>query len=118
MRQVTYLYDDPAHPDRPSGHIEAREWTEDDRALLLALAEYESTLCTGCGQPKHLAWHADMEGWFEAHSWVCHACTAQQGHEVSYSVPLVDKDLSAEKRNAMPEFDLMTTVTGPTPPNT
>lgn len=116
---MTYTYEDPTHPDRPTGHLESPEWTEEDRCLLLALEEYESTLCPGgCGQPKHLAWHSHMEGFYEATGWVCHACTVQQGHEVSFSVPAVDKDLTRARIDEFPVFELGVTTTEPSPPAT
>ena len=74
MRQQTLLYDDPQHPDRPTGSVWSPEWTEDDRALLLGLAAHEETLCPGgCGQPKDLAWHDHMDGEYEV--------------EITYSCP-------------------------------
>lgn len=78
-RTTTWLYDDPQHPDRVTGTVEAPEWTEGDRAALLGLQAYESTLCPGCLLPKQVAWHSDMDGWFEAESAVCLACTAKTG---------------------------------------
>lgn len=54
-------------------------WTPEDVALLVGLARYEDSLCPGCGVPKHLAWHSELDGWFEhEHEVVCHACTAAQ----------------------------------------
>lgn len=79
IRRVTYLYEDPDHPDRPSGHLESPEWTAADRALLVALARYEGTLCPGCGQPKQLAWHGDLTDWWEADRFICGGCTAKAG---------------------------------------
>lgn len=115
MRRVTYLYEDPAHPERPSGHLESPEWTPDDRALFLALQMYEDTLCPGgCGQPKELAWHSAMEGWFEATEWVCHACSARQGHEARFSIVEVDKDLPLAVVDAFDPFEIGVTTTEPT----
>lgn len=114
MRTVTYLYDDPDHPDRPTGHVSAPEWTEVDRALLLGLGKYEDTLCPGgCGQPRELAWHDWMAGEeFEATKWVCHACTARTGHEVVFST--VAPVMSPERMAMRPPFVLGETTTEPT----
>jgi hypothetical protein len=57
--------------------VETPEWTDEDRAALLGLQMYESTLCAGCGEPKHTAWQ--VNGWYKAHSFVCDACTAMTG---------------------------------------
>lgn len=114
MRTVTYLYDDPRHRDRPSGHVESPEWTDDDRALLLALDAYESTLCPGgCGQPRELAWHSHMEGFYDPTRWICHACTAREGLEVAFAVTEVDRDLPAERIAAFPPFEIGVTTTEP-----
>jgi hypothetical protein len=113
MRHVTYLYEDLAHPDRPTGYLESPEWTEEDRALLLALAEYEATLCRGCGEPKQVAWHSHMEGFYEGEKWVCHACTAQADHQVIYSTVQVDKDLPASHLETLPPFEIGITTTPP-----
>ena len=83
LRTTIYRYDDPEHPDRVTSTVESPAWTDDDRALLLALADYEATLCPGCGEPKQHAWHSDLDGWYEPEQLVCHACTAQQGQQVS-----------------------------------
>ncbi len=78
------MYDDPEHPDRPTGHLEAALWTPADRALLLALGRHEATLCPGCGEPKHIAWHSWMDGEYHAPTAVCHGCTAMKGTQVAY----------------------------------
>lgn len=55
-------------------------WTDEDRALMLALDLYRSTLCPGCDQPKETAWHPDQDGWWEADpaaTFVCHPCTVR-----------------------------------------
>lgn len=73
--RTTWLYDDPQHPERVTGTVESPAWTAEDRAALLGLARYESTLCSGCGQPKDVAWSVD--GWHKAKSFRCDGCTAQ-----------------------------------------
>lgn len=111
---MTYLYDDPQLPDRPTGHVESPEWTDDDRALLLALAAYEATLCPGgCGQPRELAWHSHMEGFYEATKWICHACTVRDGQDVVFTLTLPDPDLPAERIAGFPPFELGVTTTEP-----
>lgn len=59
--------------------METPEWTDEDRAALLGLQMYETTLCPGCGHPKQSAWHSDMAGWWESEQFVCLACTAASG---------------------------------------
>lgn len=113
MRTVTYLYDDPDHPDRPTGHVEAPAWTEADRALLLGLEQHEQTLCPGgCGQPRELAWHEWMDGEYEATKWVCHACTARSGQQVVFST--VDHAVRPERIAMFEPFELGVTTTPPT----
>lgn len=112
---TTYLYDDPDHRDRPSGSVASPAWTEDDRSLLLGLEMYEGTLCPGCGEPRETAWHADAEGEYEAHTFVCHACTAKSstGRQSTFSALVVSP--SPEKVAKFLPFDLLTTTTEPTP---
>lgn len=59
--------------------------------------------CPGpCGMPIRIAWHADMDGWFEGHQVKCHACTAMQEdpskpviHRFAVDIrPADDRDLS------------------------
>jgi hypothetical protein len=35
-------------------------------------------LCA-CGHPREVAWHSEMDGWYEGRGFVCHACTARNG---------------------------------------
>lgn len=82
---TTYVYDDPAHPDRPTGAIAAPAWTGEDRDLLIALRLHEEELCPGgCGELRTVAWHQELDGWYESEpddEWVCHACTAREGKQ-------------------------------------
>lgn len=78
LRETTYVYDDPEHPDRVTRVIHSPDYVAEDHAMLLGLQLYEDSLCPGCGWPKHVAWHADMDGWFDAHEVKCHACTARR----------------------------------------
>lgn len=94
---VTYLYDDPAHPDRVTGAVQSPAYTAVDRAFLEGLEDYEATLCR-CGYPKSLAWHSDMDGDFEdpGEEAVCHACSAGADKPVSYRLrPTVTRDFEA-----------------------
>lgn len=54
--------------------------------MLLALQMYEESLCPGgCGEPKHHAWHSELDGHYEGERLVCHACTAKNdGEQVVY----------------------------------
>jgi len=62
--------------------ITASAWSDEDRRLMLAYREYLSTLCPGgCGQPREIAHHWDMDGWYEADAVTCHACTARKRAE-------------------------------------
>lgn len=110
---TTFVYDDAEHPTRPSASMTSPGWTEDDRSLLLGLAKFEDSLCPGCDEPRELAWHADAEGFYEAHSFVCHGCAAKQGKQVVYSVLSVVPP--ADKVAGFLPFDLLTTTTEPTP---
>lgn len=90
--------------------IQSPAYTPEDRALLLGLAQYEAGLCHGCKQPREIAWHAEMDGWYETESFVCHACTARSadGHKAVYRVALDSRDPSAP---ALPPFVLGETTT-------
>lgn len=80
---------------------------------MLGLALYEDTLCPGCGQPKHLAWHSHTAGEWEDPGVVCHACTAVRGTETSYS--LLELQATDAWLATLPAFDLDDTVTRPEP---
>lgn len=103
LREQTYVYDDPDHPDRPTRVLEGPAYVSEDHALLFGLNLYEESLCPGrCGWPRHLAWHEDMDGWFEDHTVKCQACTAMSEdpskpvlfHYVVDTRPADDQDLS------------------------
>lgn len=51
------------------------EWTEEDRRALLALEQYEATLCPGCSNERQVAWQTD--GWWLAEEHTCGACAAR-----------------------------------------
>jgi hypothetical protein len=81
LREQTYAYDDADHPDRPTRVIDGPAYIAEDHALLLGLQQHEDSLCPGCGQPKHVAWHSDMDGWFEVEVIKCQACTVLNAPE-------------------------------------
>lgn len=110
--RTTYFYDDPEHPDRVTSTMESPAITPEDHALLEALEAYEATLCR-CGFPRDLAWHSDMDGWFEATEYVCHACTAASPkHPVSHTY--IRNTRPAD--NPVPPFVLGVTTTSPDTP--
>lgn len=106
---MTYLYEDPEHPDRVTGAVQSPPFTPADRALLEALSTYEATLCR-CGHPKKLAWHSDMDGWFDPGEEItCHACSASSDKPVTYQLqPRMTRDLAAKP---LPPFQLGATTT-------
>lgn len=111
MPSLTYVYDDPEHPDRPTAAIQSPQWTPEDRALFIGLQQYESELCD-CGVPREIAWHADMEGWFEGQRFVCHACSAAQDTEIVHTlVPTTDRDFTVKP---LIPFEIGLTTTEPT----
>ncbi len=77
LREQTYVYDDVEHPERPTRVIESPAYVTEDHALLIGLQMYEDSLCR-CQIPRQVAWHADMDGWFEVETVKCQACTAMQ----------------------------------------
>ncbi|HEY0889375.1 MAG TPA: hypothetical protein VGE38_07180 [Nocardioides sp.] len=106
---VTYLYDDPQHPERRTGEIHSPPYTRDDRALLLALEFYEGSLCR-CGIPISVAWHSEMDGFFDVDEVVCHACSARAGRQVAYTTRLRS---SRNPDLPMPEYVPGRTITTP-----
>jgi len=63
--------------------VEQSEWTEEDRALMIARQQYKASLCPNCGMPKAIAWHAHNEGWVEVTEvYTCHGCTAIDNYDV------------------------------------
>lgn len=55
--------------------IASPAFTAEDQALLMGLDLLEADLCK-CSHPRSEAWHSEMDGWYEAVEYVCHACTA------------------------------------------
>lgn len=110
------MYGDPDHPDRVTRTISGPLYTVEDHALIAAMRTYEATLCPGCGVEKQVAWHSDMDGWFDSGEdagVVCHSCTARRGRQVSYAASSHSRDLVAKP---LPPFDPAVTVTRPDPP--
>lgn len=64
---------------RPVRYVDARpEWTDDDRALALAIEAYEREICDGCGFPLQDTTDPLNEGRFVATGAIrCHGCLAQ-----------------------------------------
>lgn len=73
---TSFLYDSSGRLLRTA---QSSPWTEEDRALMLALQHYRAALCPGCGHPTATAWHQHSEDSFElTGEFVCWACTAMQ----------------------------------------
>lgn len=82
---TTYEYDDAGRMVRS---WQQSEWTEEDRALMLARDVHLKSLCR-CGHQKEQAWHPGNEGWYEVTAvYECHACTALARHEDSDAAPV------------------------------
>lgn len=113
MVTLTYVYDDPDHPDRPTSAIQSPPYIDEDVALLSGLDLYEQSLCK-CGFPKHIAWHSDMDGWFESEEdvdhFVCFGCSAGRDPDDKVIYRRVRNTRPADK--PMPEFRLGVTTVG------
>lgn len=105
---VDYVYGDPEHPDRCTGAVHSPAYTREDRALLMGLESYESSLCR-CGVPVSVAWHSEMDGYPEADQAVCHFCTAKVGRQVVYATVRNTRNPALP----MPEFVPGKTITAP-----
>lgn len=90
-------------------------YTREDHALLAALQAYDDSLCPGCSIPVEQAWHADMDGWFDAEGYVCHACTARSGQQAAFTVVKSTRDFTVKP---LPPFSLAESTTRPDPPKT
>lgn len=94
--------------------MESPAFTEEDRCLLLGLDAYEGSLCPGCDHPIELAWHSEMNGWFETDSYVCHSCTSKledQSKPTAYSI--VRNTMPPDRVAALPAFELGETTSAP-----
>lgn len=108
-----YVYGDPEHPERVTRTVSGPAYTREDHALLAAMKLHRAHLCPGCSAPKEEAWHSDMEGWYDAHGFVCHSCSARSGHEVAYTAVATSRDFD---QKPLTPFVLGETTTKPTPP--
>ena len=111
MVTETFVYADPDHPDRPTGTIHSPPFIAEDVALLSGLELYEQSLCR-CGHPKSVAWHSEMDGWFEADEYVCHACSAGKDG-TDKAVYTVTRNTRPADRPPLPPFVLGDTTTSP-----
>lgn len=108
---TTYVYDDPEHPERPTSAISSPAFTAEDQALLMGLDLYERDLCR-CDYPRSVAWHSEMDGFFEGEEYTCMACTAgNDGKPVTYSV--VRNTRNEHDHGPMPPFELGVTTVSP-----
>lgn len=105
---VEYVYGDPEHPDRPTSAVQSPAYTREDRALFMGLEAYNSSLCR-CGVPIRVAWHSEMDGFFEGDEAVCHVCTARAGRQVVYATVRNTRDPA----RPMPPFIPGKTITAP-----
>lgn len=110
MITTVHVYDDQG---RMVQSIPSPAWTVEDRALVQALQNLEGEKCGGCGQPRHVAWHGDMDGWYEQTSFVCHACTALEGHQRAYRGVI---DTRPADHRPLSPFVLGKTTTSADPP--
>lgn len=108
------MYGDPDHPDRVTRQVHGPLYTPEDRALLAGLSAYEDSLCGGCSEPIAVAWHSEMDGWYDGDGFVCHACSAKAGHEVAYAIV---RNTRPDSKGPMPPFVLGETTDKPTPPS-
>lgn len=72
------------------------KWSERDLLLSLALTAYEDSLCSGCGQPKDVAFNPDAEGWLEAREVVCAGCAARHRHGQARKDPVAGAKVYVE----------------------
>lgn len=101
-----YEHDDQGRMIRSS---QRSEWTDEDRALMVAYQLYLDSLCPGCGQPRAKAHHSDNDGWYRiAEAVVCHACTVARKHgqdgevdPVEYLTVVDDRDY---QKNPLPAY--------------
>lgn len=78
---VTML-DDEGRPSGWSTHVES-EWDAEDRAIVLALLDYEADLCGGCGQPLSESLHVEgrPDPVYENFTVTCMGCKAKERGE-------------------------------------
>jgi len=90
--ETTYLYEDPEHPERVTSSFQSAEYTPADQALLMGLAAAEEQSkhsrqgnCV-CGFPIEVAWHSDLNGWWQVDEYVCEVCTVRKGEQVTHKL--------------------------------
>lgn len=110
MPETTLIYGDPDRPERVTAQVQAAPFTAEDRGLLIGLHRWESGLCPGCREPRSVAWHSDMDGFYDGEGFVCHACTARDGGEkkVIYRYATTSRDFDARP---LPPFEYGVTTT-------
>ena len=75
--ETVYEYDEAGRVTRSLAAPVEPEWSPEDRALMLALAEHEANICPNCGQPLDEAMDPDNEGRYRLSLPTRdHACTA------------------------------------------
>lgn len=108
-QMTSYVYDEAGRVIRV---VQSSPWTEDDRALMLALQSYRDSLCPGCGHPKKTAWHHHSEDSFDHEGdFICWACTAAQPEDpdsgqkelVKYPVVVDTRDYTRFPLSGAPE---------------
>ena len=93
--------------------FQSAAYTPADQALLMGLAAAEEQAkhsgqgnCV-CGFPIEVAWHSELDGWFEVEEYVCVACSARKGEQVTHKI--VRNTWPPEK--PLPPFSLEHTTT-------
>lgn len=75
----------------------------------MGLESYEASLCR-CGVPITVAWHSEMDGFYDVDEVVCHPCSARAGRQVVYTTRLRS---TRDPARPMPEFVPGKTITAP-----
>lgn len=89
--------------------MQSPPYTREDRALLMGLESYEASLCR-CGVPIAVAWHSEMDGFYDVDEVVCHPCSARAGRQVVYTTRLRS---TRDPALPMPDFVPGKTITAP-----
>lgn len=77
----------------------------------MGLESYEASLCR-CGVPIAVAWHSEMDGYFDVDEVVCHPCSARAGRQVVYT-PGLRNTRDEATAGPMPEYVPGKTITAP-----
>lgn len=91
--------------------IQSPPYTREDRGLLEGLAAHEAGLCPGCRQPTAVAWHSDMDGYYEADKFVCHACLARADGDKGRATYVLTRHTRDMHADPLPPFVLGVTTT-------